>query len=95
MQGEDTLHTVDRKDRISKYSRFVGEPEELRKVLKRSRGLLSTDHCEVLLQSIQIRKKYHTGLVEPCGSLEDVAAERHGGLEQLEELVLAAPPQRG
>jgi hypothetical protein len=45
MHGEDTFHTVNSKDGIGNYSGFVGEPEQLCKVLQWPARLLSTDHC--------------------------------------------------
>ena len=73
---------------------LVGEAEELGEVLERAGALLAADHDEMVLQAVEVGEEHDAGLVEAGRRLEDVARQRDGGLEQVEELVVAAAAER-
>ncbi|MNT80588.1 hypothetical protein D3C72_2200730 [compost metagenome] len=95
MHDQHRLHAARRQVRITKHPRLVGEAEKLSQMLQRAGRLLAADHGEMVLQPIEIGEKDDAGLVEPGRRREDMAAERYGGLKQVEELAGLALAQSG
>ena len=63
------------------HARLVGQTKQLSEMQQRTRTLVTPDHHEVVLQSVEPSQEHHAGLVETCRTLEDVARERDGRLQ--------------
>src|SRR3990172_9267107 len=67
---------------ILQQARGIREAEEFGEVQQVARALLAADHHEVLLVAVQPGHENDAGLVEARRRAEDVARQRHGGLER-------------
>ena len=76
------------------HARLVGEAEQLGEVDQRARALLPAHHDEMVLQAVEPGEEHDAGLVEAGRRLEDVARQRHGGLEDAVEALQVAGRER-
>ena len=81
MHTEQPAHSRRRHVGIVQHARLVGEAKQLGEVQQRARALLAGDHQEMILQAVEPGEEHDAGLVETRRTLEDVARERNGRLQ--------------
>src|SRR5258708_7807693 len=89
MHRKDGAHARGRALGIVEQRGGIGEAEELGEVDERARALLTADHGEVALVTVEIGHEDDTRFVEPRRRLEDVARQRHGWRQDVVEGVVA------
>ncbi len=101
MQRQQRLHPGAGERRIGEQARHVGEAEKLDQMQQIARTLLSPDHHEMILPSVEPSQKYDTGLVEASRCAEHMARQGHrrreDGVEHrrgLRRRALRARPRR-
>src|SRR5438046_3125965 len=79
VQGAQRLHPRHCKLGIEEQSSLVGQLEQLREMKQAARALLSADHDEMILASIEPGQEDDAGLVEARGCAEHMPRQRDGG----------------